>query len=300
MSVACELTTNRQSSFLPDVLLAMGDREFSWWTRCLEARTGVVIPPARRTFLESNLRVRMRETGHESFQDYYNNALVGRNGAVEWATLIDRLTVHKTEFFRHSPSLELVAKEVEDAVSRASGVFEYNAWSVGCATGEEVYSLAMVIDYATRTFTGRRVYSVTGTDVSLPALEVARTGRFDLDRLTEVPEPYRGSFCHSYGREFLVEKRLQRRVAFALLNLLEIAQAPLTGLNLIFCQNVLIYFPRDRRRTLLDQMADLLAPGGVLILGPGEVLSWSHPTLERIESRRTLAYRRRNQGGVAQ
>ena len=75
--------------------------------------------------------------------------------------------------------------------------------------------------------------------------------------------------------------------------MMEIAKAPLGRLNLIFCQNVLIYFPRDRRRQVLTNLVKRLRPGGWLILGPGEVMTWEHPLMERTGGHRTLAYRRR-------
>src|SRR5437868_13626411 len=89
----------------------MDDGEFARWVDLLERRTGVVVPPGRKTFLVTGVRSRMRETGHQSFQQYFEDLLAGARGAIEWATLVDRLTVHQTHFFRHAPSFDLVAKE---------------------------------------------------------------------------------------------------------------------------------------------------------------------------------------------
>jgi hypothetical protein len=89
----------------------MGDEEFVRWVDLLQRRTGVVVPPDRKTFLVTGLRMRMRETGYASFDTYFDQVLNGARGAIEWATLVDRLTVHETRFFRHSPSLDLIAEE---------------------------------------------------------------------------------------------------------------------------------------------------------------------------------------------
>ena len=83
----------------------MDDAEFERWVRLLEARTGVTVPPERKPFLVTGLRRRMRETGHTEFQRYYDELLDGARGAMEWAALVDHLTVHETHFFRHPPSL---------------------------------------------------------------------------------------------------------------------------------------------------------------------------------------------------
>src|SRR5690606_5518812 len=86
----------------------LDDAEFDRWVRLLEARTGVIVPPERKPFLETGLRRRMRETGHTRFDAYYDELLAGAKGAMEWASLVDHLTVHETHFFRHPPSLDLI------------------------------------------------------------------------------------------------------------------------------------------------------------------------------------------------
>jgi CheR methyltransferase, all-alpha domain len=92
-------------------LPSMGDEQFDRWVRFLERRTGVVVPPTRREFLITNLRGRMRETGHANFDTYYDTLQNGAKGAIEWATLVDRLTVHQTHFFRHQPSFDYVVNQ---------------------------------------------------------------------------------------------------------------------------------------------------------------------------------------------
>src|SRR5688572_11187718 len=126
----------------------MDDREFSRWVDLLERRTGVVVPPDRKTFLVTGVRSRMRETGHAAYADYFQQLLQGPRGAIEWATLVDRLTVHQTHFFRHQPSLDLIAKEWLPEYVKREPHGAVHAWSIGCSTGEEAYSLAMVLDDA--------------------------------------------------------------------------------------------------------------------------------------------------------
>ena len=91
---------------------------------------------------------------------------------------------------------------------------------------------------------------------------------------------------------FQIRESLRKRVGFAQFNLLDVARAPLKRLDLIFCQNVLIYFARDRRRELLGALAGLLKPGGLLVLGAGEVTNFAHPTLSRVPHRQALAFLR--------
>ncbi len=274
---------------------SMDDGEFLRWVQLLEERTGVVVPPERKQFLETNLRLRMREVGAGDFETYHRERLAGRRGAVEWAVLVDRLTVHQTHFFRHQPSLDFVREQVlTEFLARTQGRSAFHAWSAGCSTGEEAWSLAMVIDQHAREAATPYHFGVTASDVSQPALAMGREARYSKGKLSEIPARYRSAYCVDDGpQNFVLAERLQRRVGFAMLNLLEVARQPMSHLDLIYCQNVLIYFPRDRRLGVLDQLVDCLRPGGHLILGPGEMTGWSHPRLTRVAGQRTLAYRRR-------
>src|SRR5687768_14591471 len=236
----------------------------------------------------------MRETGHAAFADYFQQLLSGPRGAIEWATLVDRLTVHQTHFFRHQPSLDLVGNEwLPDYVARETHG-AVHAWSIGCSTGEEAYSLAMVVDEAiARSAVPKLYFGITATDISAPALAVGRGGVYPAAKLEEIPAAYRERYCVADGTDaFAIVETLRKRVGFVQFNLMDIARSPLKRLDLIFCQNVLIYFARERRVILLEALAELLKPGGMLVLGPGEVIGFNHPTLQRVGGPQTLAYKR--------
>ena len=275
-------------------LPGMDDAEFARWADMLERRTGVVVPPARKPFLVTAVRGRMRETGHERFDDYYRDLHKVPEGAIEWTTLVDRLTVHETHFFRHQPSFDLIANEWLPRLVKSGSQDALHAWSVGCSTGEEAYTLAMVLDRHISAFNDARVYfGVTATDVSQPALAVGRSGLYPRTKFGEIPPDYRERYADEIDADsFQIKETLRKRVGFAQFNLLDVARAPLKQLDLIFCQNVLIYFARDRRRELLGALAGLLKPGGLLVLGAGEVTSFAHPTLSRVPHRQALAFLR--------
>jgi chemotaxis methyl-accepting protein methylase len=270
----------------------MDDAEFERWVRLLETRTGVTVPPERKPFLVTGLRRRMRETGHTEFQRYYDELLDGARGAMEWAALVDHLTVHETHFFRHPPSLALIRDHwLPQWLAAAPSDQTLHALSVGCSTGEEAYTLAMLLDAALSQVVPQRRFGVTATDVSQPALAVARHATYPNHRLGEIPQAYRESAVEPDALDhFRISERLRKRVGFACVNLLHASRAPLRQLDLIFCQNVLIYFARERRGELLDGLARLLRPNGLLVLGPGEITAWTHPQLTRTGGRQTLAF----------
>ncbi|GBE46946.1 chemotaxis protein methyltransferase [bacterium BMS3Bbin12] len=280
----------------PGSLPAMTDGQFRQWAQLLEERTGIVVPPERKSFLATSIALRMREIGCDDLQEYHEFLLAGRHGAVEWAVLLDRLTVHETRFFRHPPSFRLIRERFLPIEGAAGpGPHSYNAWSIGCATGEEPYGLAMLIDEHLSGLGGEYYFGVTATDISYAALGVGRLGVYGAARLKDVPPPLRARYFNRLDdQRSQVRDALRRRVCFAYMNVLDLECSPLPKMNLILCQNVLIYLDRTRRMELVGRLADHLRPGGGLVLAPGDLLAWRNPGMERVVYPDTLAYRRRD------
>ena len=274
-------------------LADMTATEFRDWQTLLEERTGVVLNERRRAFLQTNLSARMRELGVMDYATYYRQVTDGPRGAVEWSTLLDRLTVQETRFFRHRPSFEVLESYLRERLQQ--GVTQpWELWSVGCASGEEPYSLAISAAEVLRESEHPDHFGVTGTDISLNALSKARDGQYGARRLEQLDD----DLCQRYflvqddGR-FKVVPNLAARVCCARLNVLELAKAPMSGMDVIFCQNLLIYFRRWRRREILNRLAERLAPGGLLVVGVGEVAGWQHPELIPVADERVLAFTRK-------
>lgn len=119
----------------------MTDRQFELWCKLLEERIGMQLPASRRSYLQTSLGIRMRELGMTSYENYYRLVLDGAAGMIEWSTLVDRLTVQETRFFRDPSSCRLVQDYIQSKKKREGAL---NIWSVGCSTGEEPYSLAII------------------------------------------------------------------------------------------------------------------------------------------------------------
>ncbi|MEY1660732.1 CheR family methyltransferase [Isoalcanivorax beigongshangi] len=274
---------------------AMDAEQFALWRTLLEQRTGMTLTPERQPFLEASLYGRMRSLGVGDYAQYHTRLVTAPAPvqAMEWAVLVDRLTVQETSFFRHPPSFALVQRSVQQWLEAAPARRTLDLWSVGCSTGEEPYSLAMLVDDALRASNSRCLYSITATDISAPALAQARAGRYAERRVERVPGSYRSRYLTPLDEShWQVKPALQERVCFARQNVIELAHSPLGNMDLIFCQNMLIYFRRWRKRDIVSRLAERLAPGGLLVLGPGEMTDWHHPLLQRLPSAGTLAYRR--------
>jgi type IV pilus assembly protein PilK len=233
------------------------------WMDLLETRTGIVIPVERKAFLESGLRARMQQIGLADYNAYYRLLSSERRWSEEWSQLVDRLTVHETSFFRHGPSLRLLTDEILPAFVRAhpAATHGFQVWSLGCATGEEPYTLGMLTDRHFAAEGQGRLFGITATDISRPSLQAARDGVYSARRAQAIPAALRLHYCAELGGgEIRIRDELRRRICFAQLNVLHMNGFPLRNLDLIYCQNMLIYFPRvkpaaDHRRRWCARLA---------------------------------------------
>lgn len=279
-------TERAQVSQAPD----LSDRAFATWQELLEERLGLQLPEQRRSFLKTSLSIRMRELGFEDYLEYYRYIRSGDAGLVEWNILIDRVTVQETRFFRDRAAFTLC----RDFLKRRARETQrpLSLWSVGCSTGEETYSLAIMAAeiLAREPDQPVRHFGVTGTDVSRRALDTAHQGVYPARRVEALDPRLTDRFFQVEDGRYRVRSDLRDRVCFTRLNVLELARSPMKGLDLIYCQNVLIYFRKWRRKDIVSELARRLAPGGMLVLGLGEVVDWKMPELTRVPGERALAY----------
>ncbi len=275
----------------------MGEEEFRLWQALLEERTGMTLAAERKPFLETSLSIRMRELDIAQYADYYQQLFSGttESKTMEWSVLVDRLTVQETSFFRHPSSYELVEQYVREFF-QYSDRKSLDVWSVGCSTGEEPYSLAMLISEILSSIDSDAYFGVTATDISLPTLAKARKGVYSVRKVERIRDDLREKYFFPISaRECRVVASLRERICFTRINVLDLQKAPMRDMHLIFCQNMLIYFRRWRKREIVNRLAERLAPGGLMVLGPGEMTDWTHPKLSRVRFADTLAFRRTEQ-----
>lgn len=291
-----------------DKLENISQEQFSLWENLLEKRTGIQLTESRQTLLRTQIAIRMRELGKDNHSDYFN--LVGSdiNGPAEWQILVDRLMVREAAFFRNRPALELVRQYVQNyLISRNS---EWNThsrkqvgnhkqeslelWSVGCYTGEESYTLAAIVSECYARQGINPYFGVTASDISLPALSIARVGEYGRCSLDLLTDEERQRYFQPCGKDrYRINDSIRQRVCFSQLNLLELKNKPRQPMDIIYCQNVLVYFRRWRRKEILRQLVSHLKRGGMLIVGPGEVTDWKHEQMERVVHDEVQAYVKR-------
>ena len=274
----------------------MDEEQLARWIQLLEQRTGISWPAKRKSFLLTSLSTRMRELGFSSYETYFQYLTRGRRGAVEWEILVEYLTVHESRFFRDQLSLSYI-KDVFLPTYHETFIdkpFNINVWSIGCATGEEPYSLAMLIDNYFARKNLNAYYSITASDISGASLSIARKATYHINRLKALSEDFlKYYFFRNDENHFQVKQHIKDRVCFTRLNIIQLPRTKVGMMDLIYCQNVLIYFKRKDRNLILDEMVKHLQPGGLLILGPGEVSDWNNKNMEQISFRGALVFRQK-------
>ena len=275
-------------------LPTMDEQQFLLWRDLLESRTGIFVTEQRKSFLQSSLMQRMRELSYDDYQAYYEFVVNAPLGKIEWAKLIDRLTVQETRFFRDPAAFEYIAEIINQHHGQYSKKNPLDIWSVGCSTGEEVYSLAMMAKEVLLRHGENDAFIITGTDISVPALNKARQGVFPKRRIDTLSEHYKNKyFSQTNDEQFELLAEIKRNTCFAQVNVLQLDKTASTQRHIIYCQNLLIYFRRQRREEILNHLVDRLVPGGLLLIGMGEMLDWHHPDLEPVKDKSITAYIKR-------
>lgn len=269
------------------------DEQFESWCVLLESRIGMQVAPHQRSFLQIQISRRVRELGFAGFDEYFDYIQKGIPGLMEWRQLIDRLVVRETSFFREPDSLAYVADELRKRINSRSLEGGFDVWSLGCATGEEPYSLAMELNNCFEAEGLASQFSVTASDVSQQALQQAKEAIYSSRKLEKVSKDNLNRYFQMAEPGFWqVDPALQRHICFTAINLLDLAKVPKVPMDIIYCQNVLIYFRRWRRREILDELVTRLKPGGVLIIGMGELVDWTSSLVTRVADNRVQAYLR--------
>lgn len=272
----------------------MTDQQFTLWRELLETRTGIFVTENRKSFLQASLMQRMRELLCEDYQVYYEKITSGPMGNIEWAKLIDSLTVQETRFFRDTAAFEYVEKYIYNNQHIFTKKNPLDIWSVGCSSGEEVYSLAITAKRILEQFNKNKDYIVTGTDISVPVLNKARKGIYSQRRIDLLQQSYIGSYFSKLSADqYEVIDEIKRNTCFAQVNVMDLDKVAHTPRHIIYCQNLLIYFRRERRQQILNHLVERMAPGGLLLIGMGEMVDWLHPDLEPIKGESITAFIKR-------
>lgn len=258
----------------------------------LRTHAGIKIDSSQAV-IEGCIARRMACLEIQEMDDYLSQLDQGIGARAEWLALIDLLTVKETRFFRQLAAYECVADYVEELFAQGPAPSEFSFWSAGCATGQELYSLAMVVENVLRSQQPWLEWHGIGTDISFMAINEAQRGRYHLPEPRSIPARYRQAFMEQLPcGNWQVSADIKARTHFFHSNLLHASSAPFNDFNIVFCQNVLIYFEREKQRWIIDQLVDRLREGGLLVLGAGEDVRWLNSNMRRVHFPGVCAYQK--------
>ncbi len=248
---------------------------------------GLDLAQYRTGYLERRLSARLRALGLHTYGQYARHIDTHPD---EYARMLDTLTINVTEFFRDAEVYELFAKEaVPDLLERKLGRRRrmIRAWSAGCSTGEEPYSIAMILHDAIRRGNDEFLLTVLGTDIDRTSLRFAERGEYPVERLKHMPAHYRRLYVDEDGSVCRIKPEIARCVRFRPLNLFE--DGPIHVVDVIFCRNVFIYFTRAQQARVMERFWRALHRGGYLVLGRSEKLAKGvADRLELVDGRRRV------------
>lgn len=265
--------------------LELDDRTFRLFRDMYAEMVGFHVPDARAHVMANRLRPLAEAAACDSFSDYYHLVRYGANGEYERA--LEAVLNNETYFFRESAQLEAAAELVRDNNSGRP----FRILSAGCSSGEEPYSLAMLLVGTSRD--ARPLAHIVGADVSRRVLDKAQSGRYGPGSFRSTEGHYLDWHFKTVEGELELDERLRDMVRFERVNLIDGSQVGQLGtFDAVFCRNVLIYFEPDGRRRVVSSLADVLRPGGHLFLGHSESLYRMSNEFEMVQFGRAIAYRK--------
>jgi chemotaxis protein methyltransferase CheR len=277
----------------------LSDHEFELFQRLIYEQAGIFLSDAKRALLIARLSGRLRTLKLPSFDAYYR--LIAKGGDLaERQRMLDCIATNETHFFRESKHFDFLEKKVIPAwieqAARGKRPRRVRAWSAACSTGEEPFSIAMVLLHFLPPSEGWSV-EVVATDISTRVLEKAKAAVFSIDRAPEIPEHYLKEFMlrgtGEQAGKMKADEALRAAVRFQWLNL-NAESYPVQGrFDLIFCRNVLIYFNAESRRRAVDRLLGHLAPDGLFFVGHAESL---HSVTSAVKSVVPTVYAFRREG----
>ena len=248
---------------------AITDQEFGLFQRLIYKIAGINLADSKKVLLVGRLQKRLRHHELDTFTQYYRMLASGQHPE-ELQIMVDLLTTNETYFFREPKHFDFL---VEEILRKRRSAGSFRILSAASSTGEEAYTMAMVLAENLR----NAPWEVVGTDISTQVLEKARRGHYPLERNEGIPPAYLSKYClkgvRSQEGSFLISSELRQRVSFHHLNLTLPVRQDLGLFEVIFLRNVMIYFDTDTKRKVVDNLLPLLAPDGYLIIGHSETLN---------------------------
>lgn len=254
-------------------MITIKDKEFKQLTAYIKANYGINLKEEKQALVTGRLQNVLIQNGFHDFSEYYEYILLDKTGNAV-TTLINKITTNHTFFMREEQHFYYFRDKVLPYLTNTIRDQDLRIWSAGCSSGEEPYTLKMLIDE----FLGKdkTVWDskILATDISSKVLEAAKKGVYNNDRLVSLPAGWRLNYFKNIDNEnsVLIDS-IRNEVIYRKFNLMEEVFPFKHKFHVIFCRNVMIYFDNETRRNLVNKFYDALEYGGYLFIGHSESIS---------------------------
>ncbi len=270
--------------------IVINEREFAALRDVIRDRFGIFYDDSKQFLLQSRLQTRLLKRSCENFSGYYTFLTTSMQREEEWDELASVLSNNETYFFRERAQLDVLVSEVVDEALKTGG--RLRVWSSACSSGEEPYSIAMML------LEGRRIspssVQLRASDLSPRALDKARTGFYRELAFRATPPEMVQRYFRPFEGGFFVNDDVKRMVDFFRINLLDAQAVAAAGtFDAIFCRNVLIYFEKATQKRVVEAFGKALRPGGFLFLGHAESIMRLTDMYTPVITPKAIYYRRK-------
>ncbi|MEN6474782.1 MAG: CheR family methyltransferase [Syntrophaceae bacterium] len=239
-------------------------------------KSGIYFADSKKSLLENRLTFRLKAYNFTDYEKYYYLLKYDPQAAKELRSLYDTITTNETSFFRSPPQIEAFAeKALPDVMTRRqkAGEKTLRLWSAGCSTGEEAYTLGIVLKELLQDTLREWDIKIYASDISEKALRSAKLATYNEYALRGVPVEVRQKYFKAENSQFVVTDEIRALVELQFLNFMDSQRMQLMkGFDIIFCRNVLIYFDDAARKKIVSHLYDNINPGGYLFIGHSESL----------------------------
>jgi chemotaxis protein methyltransferase CheR len=266
----------------------LSEREFAALASLIQSIAGIRMPPAKKLLLEARLRRRMNALGMASYSAYCDYILGPGRQSDEIIRFIDVVTTNKTDFFREPEHFEVLVQQALPTLMEKHGAGverPLTVWSAGCSSGQEPYTLAMVLSEFAESRPDFRTM-ILATDICTDMLEAAKRAIYTEEQIAPVPMRLRRKYLLSSkerSRELVrIAPPVRQMVRFRRLNFIDGDFGMREPMDVIFCRNVFIYFQRDTQEAILNRFVRHLTPGGFIFLGHTESINGLNAPLVQV------------------
>lgn len=257
---------------MPPSRLEMNQSQFNALSKIIYDRSGIHFPDAKKYILESRLSHRLGELELDNFDQYIALLSMGPYQQDEFQEMFNRITINETSFFRNDAQLDVFEKRVlPELLEARARTKRLRIWSAACSTGDEPFTLAILIHRTLGVRLADWKVEILGTDISERALNVAAEGKYTSYSIRTTPKLVMDRYFTSDGRNYQLKPEIRQMVNFEKHNLKDRLAAKRHGTwDVIFCRNVLIYFDDAMKKQVVQMFSEQLADDGTLFIGHSE------------------------------